>query len=433
MVLRFVVPCLTVLGLLLPNATRVCVGQANYWMVSQDIGSYQQPSMQDMGPYYAPTTDYSALTVDTRLDDRVNQGLFFQCDYVSMTFTPSKDMVIGDPAQEGWYDVNSIPTYMRNSLQTSWDSGEFSTGQRFDFGWAGQRAGLIASIMTIDHNQTVSMGGGTVLFNDPDNLLGGFQDSNDDGYDDDINLNNIFGRSGEDLGTPDTSPGSFVPPFDGIPDASAATDLGDLVWYFVTFGSLQATSHVEMNSMELMGMFRHPGSRFSQTRDWYLGVRYMEFTDELNVSGTESVMNGAYWDTGTGIILSGLRSVYVGRDGGVILACQPKVVLPRGSTANGHVRTARTRVLRSPAGLRTNRRTCLPTRLPTRIPTSRFLPSANGESMPPPRSTAAWPSGSVTPEWLSAASAAPRQRSCTHCPTLDSAKMGPTKLSSATQ
>jgi len=255
--------------------------------------------MQDVAPYYAPSTDYSALSVDTQLDERPNQGLFFQYDHVYMTFTASSDTVIGDPTQEGWGTVNGVPMYLQNSLQTSWDGGSFSSGHRYELGWAGRQSGLIASLTTIDHNQTLSIGGGTVLFNDPDGLLNGFQDSNDDGYDDDLNLNNIFGRSGEDLGTASGTPPTYSAPFDGVPDTPAATDLGDMVWYIVTFGDLQATSHVEMDTVELMAFFRHPGSHFSQTLDWYLGVRYMRFNDELNISGTESVMNGAFWDTST--------------------------------------------------------------------------------------------------------------------------------------
>jgi hypothetical protein len=256
--------------------------------------------MQGAAPYYTPSTDYSALPVAMPLDERPNEGIFFQYDHVHMTFTAPSDAVIGDPTQEGWWSVNGIPKYVQNSLRTSWDDGTFSSGRRYELGCAGDQWGLIAGLTTIDHEQTLSSGGGTVLFNDPGGLLNGFSDSNDDGYDDDLNHNNIYGRTGEDLGTPsDDEPPVYSVPFDGIPDTPAATDFGDMGWYSVTFSDLQATSHVEMDSVELMAFFRHPGSHFSQTLDWYLGVRYLRFSDELNVSGTESVMNGAFWDTST--------------------------------------------------------------------------------------------------------------------------------------
>ena len=308
MVFRFVVPCLAVLGLLSPNTNRVCIGQANYWMVSQDAVPYGPPSTQDTAPYYplstqdvapyhAPSTDYSALPVDMALDERPNQGLFFQYDRLYMTLTSPSDGVIGDPAQDGWWTVNGVPTYVRNSLETSWDDSAFSLGHRYEFGWVGRQSGWIASWTTIDHEQTMSSGGGTILFNDPDNLLDGYQDSNNDGYDDALNLNNIYGRTGEDIGTGSGTPPVYAPPFDGVPDTPAVIDTGDMVSYTVIFEDIEATSHIELDTMELMAMFRHPGSHFGQTLDWYLGVRYMCLNDELNVSGTGSIMNGAFWDT----------------------------------------------------------------------------------------------------------------------------------------
>jgi hypothetical protein len=220
-----------------------------------------------------------------------NQGYFIQYDRFYASVTAPDDTVIGDVASEGPAIVNSVPIFLQNSVRTSWDDSDFSGGDRIDFGYVTPEFGWICSVLTFRHDHSISGGGGTVLFDDPNGLLRGFQDSNGDGFDDDVNNNNTYGRSGEDLGTPDGSmPPMFGAPFDGQPDQPAPTDFGDLVQFIPTFTSLSVVNEIRMDGVELMRAFRHPESNALSVLDLYAGVRFLKIKDRFALDGSGSVL-----------------------------------------------------------------------------------------------------------------------------------------------
>jgi len=132
-----------------------------------------------------------------------------------------------------------------------------------------------------------------MLFNDPVGVLLGFQDSDADTFDDDLDGDMIFGRSGQDLGTPDpANPGTFIAPFDGTPDQTAPQDNDDLVSYVPVFNELTATSYIDISGLDLTltsaigGRFQEFACSHGFGMSWLFGVRYLDIDDVFNVRGT---------------------------------------------------------------------------------------------------------------------------------------------------
>lgn len=152
-------------------------------------------------------------------------------------------------------------------------------------------------------------------------VLEGFVDLNGptgvpDGFDDDINQNNVFGRDGIDTGTPNTTPPPpFVPPPDGIPDTAAPTDFGDLVYFPIYFERLYARNETRVQGIELMRVWRRSPFRRWGLIEFFGGARYFNLRDDFRVAGMGGVLNpnlnivpadgdygwdptdGSYWNT----------------------------------------------------------------------------------------------------------------------------------------
>ncbi len=125
------------------------------------------------------------------------------------------------------------------------------TGDRLEFGFCDGVGGTgwLGSVLFFDQQKNAALAGATILFNDPTNLLLGFADADGDGFDDDLNGDNIFGRDGQDTD------------FDGIPDVPAAQDDADQTTMFPQFNALNASLRTEVNGFELSRIGYAPGGR----------------------------------------------------------------------------------------------------------------------------------------------------------------------------
>lgn len=214
-----------------------------------------------------------------------NNGMYFQYDRVYWSISAPNVTDIGHaPSERIITTPAGITLFYQNDLDTSFLDGDFSTGDRFDFGYLDCSTGWAASVLHIRHGEGISATGVSYVPFDPDGLMSGYQNANGDAFDDDLNFNNLFGRNGEDLGTPDGA-GGFLAPFDGIPDTPAPADTGDLVTYLVTFGSTSVQNSTEMTGVELMGIYR-PKATNVDTFDWYYGMRYLQIRDRFLISAS---------------------------------------------------------------------------------------------------------------------------------------------------
>lgn len=223
------------------------------------------------------------------------QAMFFQLDMLIWSVSAPDVTTIGDAASEGMVTVGGNTYYRTNSLDTSFISGTWTLGGRAEFGRICDTRGWAASVLYYRHRDQLDANGVWFVPADPDMILAGYQDSNADNIDDDINLNQVHGRSGRDLGTPDAAnPGSFIAPFDGTPDQGAATDTGDLVNWLVTFSRLTATNTVQMTGFELSDVYR-PNGYGPTTMDWFWGVRYLEFREQFGVTASGGFLDASSW------------------------------------------------------------------------------------------------------------------------------------------
>ena len=223
-----------------------------------------------------------------------NIGYFFSYERLYWSLSKPSTADIGSSTAEGFFNEQGLSVFEQNSFDTDFLKSTATWGNRYeggymdtnDYGW------LVSVIHHLSQNQQCVLPGAQVLFDDPSGFLLGFLDANFDDIDDDVNGNNVFGRDGEDLGTPnDNPPPEFIPPPDGIIDVDAPTDFDDLVTFLPTFRVLFASQHTELNSVELMRMYRAPRLHNGGVLELYYGVRWMKIDDRFNLFGQGGVLD----------------------------------------------------------------------------------------------------------------------------------------------
>jgi hypothetical protein len=216
----------------------------------------------------------------------LNEGFFFQYDRLIWAFTRPKNVDIGNEAVQrtvtiptgrdvpiGARPTGGIINYV-NGLETEFIETEFVWGNRFELGYVVDDQGWLVSafhVHTLD--RLVQTTGVDVAFFDPLGVTFGFLDLNGDGIDDDLNTNNVYGRSGADIN-----------PFDGVPETPAFPDFGDQALSPVRFTNFLAQNQTAMHGVELMKIWRLPRMHYGGSWEWYLGARYIGLSDEFTIN-----------------------------------------------------------------------------------------------------------------------------------------------------
>jgi hypothetical protein len=226
-------------------------------------------------------------------------GHFFRYDLLLFTASTPQDGVLGDAGSEHYVVIDGQVVWLANSLTLQWDDWAVDAAHRIEFGNICGHHGWMANVWWGTQNQSISGQGVTMVFRDPEGYLLGYSDADGDGIDDDINLNNTYGRHGVDLGTPNpdyppTLP-PYIAPFDGEIDQAAAPDTGDLLEYQVIFSQLTARNELQLFGTEWMGVHRADWATPLHGLDLYYGVRYLDVEDVFAVTATGGELGDSAW------------------------------------------------------------------------------------------------------------------------------------------
>lgn len=230
-------------------------------------------------------------------DGPSNTGCFASLE--ALLFFVSKPAVatFGDEASERIVSVNGVTYNFENSLDSSWLSNDGAWGQRLDFGNVNQDCGWFVSLWNVKQAQTYSTPGVAFVPSDPNGLMSGFVDSNGDSIDDDLDADNVYGRSGQDLGTFDAGPPpNFIAPFDGTPDVGAPVDSGDMVTWLQTFNNVVSSNKLTLINVELNRIYRVAGHSWAKEIDYYYGLRYLQVKDIYNVTANGNFLDQSVWN-----------------------------------------------------------------------------------------------------------------------------------------
>lgn len=251
---------------------------------------------------------------------RPNEGFFFQYDRLYWAIQQPSRTEIGaagkhaqgllngtlqfDPTNQ---PVGNILTDYSNSLDTGFLNADQTWGNRYEFGFMEDNKGWLISIFNLqDQDQTNTFGaiqnvaGGVtagppgglfMVFNDPQQRLLGFVDTNNDGYDDDLNTSGpitttnrvpgVFGRPNQ---FPSGAPVNLDTSGDGIPDAYAGfTDFGDQVWLVPVFNFIAVKNVTSMAGVEVSRTWRYDISHRGAVWEAFFGVRWLQYRDRFNV------------------------------------------------------------------------------------------------------------------------------------------------------
>lgn len=225
------------------------------------------------------------------------QGLFVQYDALYWAFTPPRGGVIGNPGSEFWgVNQSGVPVLFRNSLDTSW-TAEFSWGNRFEIGCVEGDRGWIGDFYYGRQSQGLDARGVQMVFDDPYFQMSGYADDNGDGFDDDLDGDHVYGRAGEDTGSFIGEPPVFVDQLDGVPETPAPADTDDLIYWQAIFDSMQIRAKSRLTGVDAMRLYRFASPWPHGIIDLYLGVRYLNFQDDVHITATGGFLGDASWNT----------------------------------------------------------------------------------------------------------------------------------------
>ncbi len=225
-----------------------------------------------------------------------NYGFYFAVDYLGYHMSaPKRGLVganisrqvfnfsVGDGTTQGGGGL-AIAT---SDMDTAGFDARYHSGERIDFGYM-DKDGTGWGMSTFNiHGKTTSLYGShvSVLFNDPQNLNNGFLDitgpaGTPDGFDDDLNSNNVYGRNGIDTSVP----------LDGTPDSPFPTDNNDRVTFPMNFNSVVIRLKSRTYSTDVQRTWRTGGGQFGGWVDWGVGGRFTGFRDQFSFSGFGGVL-----------------------------------------------------------------------------------------------------------------------------------------------
>jgi hypothetical protein len=276
-----------------------------------------------------PTEWYQAPVLQFEDFSTPNEGFFFQYDLLLMTINVPNRSTIGDVDSERIVTVNGVSFNLTNSLNTSFIEPNISGFSRFEFGNMEANRGWIGNVIFGENEQRLFTTGVSFVPSDPQGLLVGYFDGNGDGVDDDLNLNTVYGRHGQDLGTPDSSsPTGYTLPLDGTPDVGAPIDAGDQVTWLVTFDDFDARNFTEMTGVEWMYAWRRPTAR-GHSLDLFGGIRYLQINEQFSFTGSGGVLDttSLTTDVDNGIVGPQVGGRWIYRNGFFSLAAESRFLL----------------------------------------------------------------------------------------------------------
>lgn len=235
-----------------------------------------------------------------------NRGYWFTVEGLSWAVIAPETATVGNssitPPVVAVPDGTSFRTET-NTLNTSWMTSELAWGNRLQAGYSGEHWGWMISGFGLKPNaQKIVAGDADVVFPDPPfgpgglGFLNGFIDrSPQDGVDDDINGNNIFGRFFDFDGDGTIDPDD---PQDRLP--TSLWDYNDAPRLPVVFDHVYIKNTNSLWSIELMPYFRtHPTHRAGYF-EFGAGVRYMKFFEGFYVRGEGGTLDETEWNTWAG-------------------------------------------------------------------------------------------------------------------------------------
>lgn len=198
-------------------------------------------------------------------------GFFFQWDQMIWNLANDPEVTpVGTLMPEGPASIGADVFYLSNDVSTDLDSGNVHSGQRFEFGHSDGNHGWMFSIMFGEATRRYH--GSGINFVPDETLVAsmGFSDLNPvDGIDDDVDLDTVFGRAGQDVNA------------DGQPDLSAPMDLDDAVYDRFPFDSLVIRDKIDMAGAEVNRTIR-----LSPKWQWFYGIRYADFRQRYSITGS---------------------------------------------------------------------------------------------------------------------------------------------------
>jgi hypothetical protein len=264
---------------------------------------------------------------------RPQEGFFFQYDRLYMSISGPKRQSIGQPGTaEGFFNGPpqfdptmqpgvSLLTPYSSSVDNGFIQANQVWGNRFELGFMEDSKGWLVSIMNLQNqtqgfvatsgttNGVQNPAGLTIAFRDPQHLLLGFVDTNNDGVDDDLNSNPFLAAGGESkvpgtFGRPRLPPSFFNQATGGsiIPTLDAGfTDFGDEVPLVPLFNTITAVNQTSMAGTEIMRDWRYPTTQYG-VWDLIFGVRWLLLRDQFTVAATNGAATNALID-GSGPIV----------------------------------------------------------------------------------------------------------------------------------
>ncbi len=259
-----------------------------------------------------PETDFIPHLGDVQIFDqaevsdygrhrRRRNGFFFEYNYMQWAISHPD---VTDVGREGFdpltFDGQNF-SIQESTLDTGYISARLQSGSRLEFGFIDDDKGWLFSSFVLNQQvQELRASNVGISFLSPlvagVSALESFVDATGplgvpDGIDDDLNANHIFGRFGEDLGTPNaTPPPAFVLPFDDIPDVPAPTDFGDLAFLPVYFSDVTVRNTTKAWGIEVDRLWLMPVKNRNMQWEVFGGVRYLKFRDTFLVDARGDVI-----------------------------------------------------------------------------------------------------------------------------------------------
>jgi hypothetical protein len=203
-----------------------------------------------------------------------------------------------------------------NSLDTGYQSSDFTSGGRFEFGRVVNGKGWMVSTFNLG-TQTQLFSGSNVSVNFANPPIGfvDIQGGNvgtpaignfnsfrfvGDGFDDDLDGDGVYGRHGRDRGTQQGQ--TFTNPLDGIPDREnlntsnvVEIDFDDAVPLPTVFRTLETANRTSMYGVETQRIWRLPFTPEVGVWEVFAGPRYLNMKDTFNVYGVGIDSNPQYY------------------------------------------------------------------------------------------------------------------------------------------